>query len=82
MSFRLNPFVLTALAVVFSAVPAFSQVAFVQGTITETNGKAVTGALVAFESVETRNKVEVKSDKKGQWDPLESTCRHASLSIL
>jgi len=67
MSFRLKPFVLTAFAIVFSAVPASSQVAFVQGTITNTGGKTVTGAVVAFESVETRNKVEVKSDKKGHY---------------
>jgi hypothetical protein len=67
MSFRLKPFVLTAFAIVFSAVPAFSQMAFVQGIITDIGGKTVTGAVVAFQSTETGNKVEVKSDKKGHY---------------
>jgi len=66
MSFRFTPFVLAAAAVML-AVPAFSQTAFVQGVVTDTDGKIVTGAQVAFENAETKNHVEAKSDKKGHY---------------
>src|SRR5580658_6933209 len=67
MSFRLKPFVLTAFALVMSALPAFSQQAFVQGVITDPDGKVVMGAVIAFESAETKNHIEAKSDKKGHY---------------
>ena len=38
-----------------------------RGTITDADGKSVTGAVVAFENAETKNHVEVKSDKKGHY---------------
>jgi tetratricopeptide (TPR) repeat protein len=68
MSFRFTPFVLATAAVMLSAVSAFSQTAFVQGVITDPDGKIVTGAVVAFENAETKNHTESKgSDKKGHY---------------
>src|SRR5271170_1347653 len=67
MSFRFKPLVLTALAVMLCAVPAFSQMAFVQGVITDPDGKAVVGAIVSFENAEMKNKIDAKSDKKGHY---------------
>jgi len=67
MSFRFNAFILMAIALVFSALPAYSQQAFVQGVVTDSDGKTVQGAIVSFENFETKNKVEAKSDKKGHY---------------
>lgn len=67
MSFRFKPLVLTALAVMLCAVPAFSQMAFVQGVVTDTDGKVVVGAIVTFENAEMKNKIDAKSDKKGHY---------------
>jgi len=67
MSFRFTPFVLAAAAVMLSAVPAFSQAAFIQGSVTDPDGKIVVGAQIAFESAETKNRIDVKSDKKGHY---------------
>lgn len=67
MSFRFTPFVLATAAIVLAAVPAFSQTAFVQGSVTDPDGKTVTGAQIAFENAETKNRVEAKSDKKGHY---------------
>jgi hypothetical protein len=50
MSFSPRTFALTAVALVVSAAPAFSQMAFVEGTITDADGKTVTDAVVAFEN--------------------------------
>ena len=52
---------------VMSALPAFSQQAFVQGVVTDSDGKIVMGAVVGFDSAETRNHIEAKSDKKGHY---------------
>ena len=43
--------------------------------------KAVETALAEYESSEATLE-SVKIVEKKWWDPLESTCRHASLSIL
>jgi tetratricopeptide (TPR) repeat protein len=67
MSFRFTPFVLAAAAVMLAAVPAFSQPAFIQGSVTDPDGKIVVGAQIAFENADTKNRVEVKSDKKGHY---------------
>ena len=67
MSFPFKPFVLTAFTVMLSAVPAFSQTAFVQGTVTEADGKIVVGAVLEFEGIEMKNKIDAKSDKKGHY---------------
>src|SRR5277367_5815810 len=67
MSFPLKPFVLTVFALVMSALPALSQQAFVQGVVTDADGKIVVGAVVAFDSAETKNHIEAKSDKKGHY---------------
>jgi tetratricopeptide (TPR) repeat protein len=67
MSFPLKPFVLTAFAFVMSALPAFSQQAFVQGVVTDSDGKIVVGAVVGFDAAETKNHIEAKSDKKGHY---------------
>ncbi len=67
MSFPLKPFVLTMFALVMSALPAFSQQAFVQGIITDPDGKIVVGAIVTFENGETKNHIEAKTDKKGHY---------------
>jgi len=67
MSFRFTPIVLATAAIVLAAVPAFSQAAFVQGVVTDPDGKIVASAQIAFESAETKNRVEAKSDKKGHY---------------
>jgi len=62
MSFPLKPLVLTAL--VMSALPAFSQInmQFVQGIVTEADGKVVVGAVVAFDTDEAAKGVYVGVD--------------------
>lgn len=68
MSSPLKPFFLTAFALVVSALPAFSQQAFVSGVVTDSDGTTkVVGAVVAFESAETKNRIEAKTDKKGHY---------------
>jgi tetratricopeptide (TPR) repeat protein len=67
MSFRFTPIVLATAAIVLAAVPAFSQAAFIQGSVTDPDGKIVVGAQIAFESAETKNRIEAKSDKKGHY---------------
>jgi len=67
MSFRSTPFILATAAIVLAAVPAFSQTAFVQGSVTDPDGKIVVGAQIAFENAETKNHIEAKSDKKGHY---------------
>ena len=62
--------------VVFHGVAGEELVDFTGGEIL--NGKFGTGGLAVVEE-------EVKSfaiEGERRWDPLESTCRHASLSIL
>src|ERR1700733_7356993 len=67
MSFPSRSFALTAVALVMSAAPGFSQMAFVQGVITDSGGKIVVGAGVACESPETKNHIEARTDKKGHY---------------
>ncbi len=67
MSFRFTPFILAAAAVMLAAVPAFSQPAFIQGMVTDPDGKIVVGAQLAFENSDTKNRIEAKSDKKGHY---------------
>jgi tetratricopeptide (TPR) repeat protein len=67
MSFRIKPFVLTAFAVLVSAVPAFSQTAFVQGIVKGPDGAIIQGAVVTFEGLEMKNKIDAKTDKKGHY---------------
>ena len=67
MSFRFKPFFLTVFAVVLSALPAFSQTAFVQGVVKGPDGAAIQGAVITFEGVEMKNKIEAKTDKKGHY---------------
>jgi tetratricopeptide (TPR) repeat protein len=67
MSFPFKPFLLTAFALVVTALPAFSQAAFIQGAVTDPDGKIVVGAVIAFENAETKNHIEAKSDKKGHY---------------
>jgi tetratricopeptide (TPR) repeat protein len=67
MSFRLKPFVLTAFAVLLYCVPAFSQIAFVQGSVKDADGKPVVGAVVDFTNVDMANKIIAKTDKKGHY---------------
>jgi tetratricopeptide (TPR) repeat protein len=59
--------VVTAFAVMFCALPAFSQTAFVQGTVTAPDGKPVVGAAVAFDRTDIKGHVAVKTDKKGHY---------------
>ncbi|MGA3008035.1 MAG: tetratricopeptide repeat protein, partial [Opitutaceae bacterium] len=61
-----RPFALTAFAVLFSAVPAFSQ-AFVQGTVRDFDGKFVVGAVVALDGIDSKSHTETKTDKKGHY---------------
>lgn len=67
MSFRLKPFLLTAFAALLYCVPAFSQIAFVQGTIKDADGKPVVGAVVEFTNTDMANKITAKTDKKGHY---------------
>jgi len=67
MSSHYKPFVCAAFAIVLSALPAFSQTGFVQGTITDADGKPVVGAVVTFDRTEVNSHVTVKSDKKGHY---------------
>jgi Tfp pilus assembly protein PilF len=67
MSFRFTPVVLVAAAMMAVATPAFSQVVFIQGNVTDADGKAVVGAQVVFASSDTGNKIQVKTDKKGHY---------------
>jgi tetratricopeptide (TPR) repeat protein len=67
MSYRFTPFILAAAAVMLAAVPAFSQAAFVQGSVTDSDGKIIVGAQIAFENADTKNRIEAKSDKKGHY---------------
>jgi Tfp pilus assembly protein PilF len=59
-------FVWTALAV-FSALPVLAQTGFVQGTVTDADGKPVAGAVVAFDRAEVKSHTTVKTDKKGHY---------------
>ena len=67
MSFRFTPFLLATAAIVLAAGPAFSQTVFVQGNVTDPDGKPVAGAQLSFTASDTNNKVPVKSDKKGHY---------------
>jgi tetratricopeptide (TPR) repeat protein len=67
MSFRFKPFVLTAFAALLYCVPAFSQIAFVQGTVKDADGKPVVGAVVEFTNTDMANKIDAKTNKKGNY---------------
>ncbi|HVW07360.1 MAG TPA: tetratricopeptide repeat protein [Bryobacteraceae bacterium] len=68
MSFRLKPLIPAAFAaLLFCAVPGFSQTAFVQGVVKGPDGAVIQGAIVAFEGVEMKNKTQAKTDKKGHY---------------
>jgi tetratricopeptide (TPR) repeat protein len=67
MYFRFKPFVLTAFAAALFAVPAFSQVAFVQGVVKGPDGAAIQGAVVSFEGIEMKDHHDAKTDKKGHY---------------
>ena len=68
MSLRFKPFVTASFAIALMTAPAFPQnAAFVQGVVKDSDGKVVQGAVIAFESLETKNHVEVKTDKKGHY---------------
>lgn len=64
MAFPLKPFVLTAFALVMCGLPAFSQInmQFVQGVVTDPDGKVVVGAVVAFDTDEAAKGVYVGVD--------------------
>jgi tetratricopeptide (TPR) repeat protein len=62
-----QPFVLTAFAVVFWAAPAFPQAAMVQGTVRDSDGKFVEGAVVSLDGIDAKSHTETKTDKKGHY---------------
>jgi tetratricopeptide (TPR) repeat protein len=62
-----KPFTLAAFAALVCSVPAFSQMAFVQGVVKGPDGAPVQGAVVQFENVEMANKITAKTDKKGHY---------------
>lgn len=64
MSFPLKPFILTAFALVMFALPASSQLVtqFVQGIVTDPDGKVVVGALVTLETDEAAKGVYIGVD--------------------
>ena len=50
------------------------------GTLVPDQSVVVDGARIA--EVGASSQVRCQPDRTIEWDPLESTCRHASLSIL
>ncbi len=64
---RFKLYVLTALAALFLAAPAFSQVVFTQGVVKNPDGTIVQGAIVAFDRLDMANHLEAKTDKKGHY---------------
>jgi tetratricopeptide (TPR) repeat protein len=64
MSFPLKQFTLTAFVLVMSALPGFPQLVtqFVQGVVTDQDGKVVVGAMVTFETDEAAKGVYVGVD--------------------
>ncbi len=64
MSLPSKSFVLTAFALVMSALPAFSQtnMQFVQGIVTDADGKVVVGAVIALDTDEAAKGVYVGVD--------------------
>jgi tetratricopeptide (TPR) repeat protein len=67
MSFRFKSLVWTAFAAVVLAAPAFSQIAFTQGTVKNPDGTPVQGAVVVFDRVDMATHLEAKTDKKGHY---------------
>ena len=67
MSFRFKSLVWTAFAAVVLAVPAFSQIAFTQGTVKDVDGTPVQGAKVIFDRLDMATHLEAKTDKKGHY---------------
>ncbi len=69
MSLRLKPLIPAAFAaLLFCAVPGFSQTpAFVQGVVKGPDGATIQGAVVVFEGIEMKNKIQAKTDKKGHY---------------
>jgi tetratricopeptide (TPR) repeat protein len=68
MSFRSKPFILTAFVGLLCSLPAFSQPqAFVQGVVKGPDGAVIVGAVIDFEGVEMKNKIQAKTDKKGHY---------------
>ncbi len=68
MSSRFKRFATVALAAALMVFPALSQLGvFVQGVVKDQDGKIVQGAVVSFESAETKSHSDVKTDKKGHY---------------
>ncbi len=67
MSLRFKPLMLAAFSALICSLPAFSQAAFVQGTVKGPDGKPIQGAIVQFEDPEMANKITAKTDKKGHY---------------
>lgn len=64
---RSKPFALVMFAAALTALPAFSQVVFVQGTVKGPDGATIQGAVVAFDRLDMANHLEAKTDKKGHY---------------
>jgi tetratricopeptide (TPR) repeat protein len=64
MSFPLRPFILTTFAVMMSTLPTYSQLVtqFVQGIVSDQDGKVVVGAVVSFDTDENAKGVYVGID--------------------
>lgn len=67
MSFGFKSFILTAFVGMLCSMPAWSQAAFVQGTVKGPDGAIIQGAVISFVGTEMKNKIDVKSDKKGHY---------------
>lgn len=68
MSSLPKSFLWTAVAAILCAAPAFSQGnAFIQGTVTDADGKPVVGAVVQFDKPDSNMHASVKTDKKGHY---------------
>ena len=67
MSSPLKSLIFPAFALLFAALPAFSQVTAVEGIVKDETGKPVVGAVVTFDRTDIKGHYTVKTDKKGHY---------------
>jgi len=67
MSISLKSLLLSSVAALLLAVPAFSQISQVEGIVKDEKGQPIKDALVIFERTDIKGKYQVKSDKKGHY---------------
>src|SRR4051812_22662221 len=67
MSISLKSWLLSSVAALLLAVPAFSQISQVEGIVKDEKGQPIKDAVVIFERTDIKGKYQVKSDKKGHY---------------